>query len=156
MTPDVIVHTPLLPDSNPGLLSNCCDDVQPVTLNELPLLAVPPAVVTLIAPLEEQFGTVALICVLLTTLNDALWPLNFTLVAPVRFVPVIVTLVPTPPLAGENPLMVGAGVLDPPMNASYKRRFGEPVPGLLTTPLVAFDVSALATAAGVALGFAPR
>ena len=37
-------------------------------------------------------------------------PLNFTADAPVRFAPVILTLVPTGPLVGEKLLMVGAGV----------------------------------------------
>ncbi|HYK39204.1 MAG TPA: hypothetical protein VEU98_04225 [Candidatus Eremiobacteraceae bacterium] len=38
----------------------------------------------------------------------AVVPLNPTLVAPVKFVPVIVTLVPTMPLVGEKLVMVGA------------------------------------------------
>ena len=38
----------------------------------------------------------------------------------------------------------------------YRRRFGEPVPALVTTPVVAIDVSAVATAAGVLAGFASR
>ena len=114
ITPAVMVHAPLFPDSNPGFAKSCDPVVQPVTVKELPLLAVPPAVVTEMAPLEEQFGTVALICVEVMTENDAACPLNVTLVAPVRFVPVIVTDEPTPPLAGENPLIVGAGVPPPP------------------------------------------
>ena len=39
----------------------------------------------------------------------ALTPLNATAVAPVKFVPVIVTLVPTGPLVGAKLLTVGAG-----------------------------------------------
>ena len=35
--------------------------------------------------------------------------MNFTVVAPVKLVPLIVTDVPTPPLAGEKLLIVGAG-----------------------------------------------
>src|SRR5947207_3576419 len=99
MTPAVCVQL-TAPDSKPGL-SRSCDEPppQPVTLNELPLVAVPPAVVTEIAPEDEQFGTVAVICVLLLTVNEAAWPLNFTLVAPVKFEPVTVTLDPTSPLA---------------------------------------------------------
>ena len=85
-----------------------------MTLNVPPLVAVPPAVVTEIVPLDEQFGTVALIDVELATLNDADCPLNFTLVAPVKFVPLIDTLVPTPPLVGEKLEIVGAGVPPPP------------------------------------------
>ncbi len=37
----------------------------------------------------------------------ALVPLNVTDVAPMRFVPVITTLVPTGPLVGEKPAIVG-------------------------------------------------
>src|SRR5438046_10240079 len=37
-------------------------------------------------------------------------PLNFTAVAPVKPEPLIVTLVPTAPLVGENELMLGATV----------------------------------------------
>ena len=39
----------------------------------------------------------------------ALTPLNATAVAPVKFVPVIVTLVPTGPLVGAKLVIVGAG-----------------------------------------------
>jgi len=38
-------------------------------------------------------------------------PLNFTLVAPVKFVPVSATLVPTCPLVGETAVIVGAAAL---------------------------------------------
>ena len=38
----------------------------------------------------------------------ALVPLNVTAVAPVKFVPLIVTLVPTGPLAGVKLVIVGA------------------------------------------------
>ena len=41
--------------------------------------------------------------------KEALVPLNVTLVAKTRFVPVIVTLLPTWPLAGEKPVMEGGG-----------------------------------------------
>src|SRR4030088_1979326 len=36
-------------------------------------------------------------------------PLNVTAVAPLKFVPLIVTLVPTGPLAGAKPVIAGAG-----------------------------------------------
>jgi len=39
--------------------------------------------------------------------NVALTPLNVTAVAPVKFVPLIVTLVPTAPLVGVKPVIVG-------------------------------------------------
>ena len=42
------------------------------------------------------------------TVKVALVPLKVTAVAPVKFVPLIVTLVPTGPLAGEKLVIVGA------------------------------------------------
>ena len=44
------------------------------------------------------------------TVKLALTPLNLTAVAPVKFVPLIVTLVPTGPLVGVKPAIVGAGI----------------------------------------------
>ena len=78
-----------------------------VKLDEL--VAVPPGVVTLIEPLVAPAGTVALIDVADTTLKMALVSLNFTAVAPMKFVPVMVTLVPTGPIVGEKLVIVGAG-----------------------------------------------
>ena len=42
------------------------------------------------------------------TVKAAVVPLNVTAVAPVKFVPLIVTLVPTGPLAGAKLVIVGA------------------------------------------------
>lgn len=54
-------------------------------------------------------------------------------------------------------LATGAEPVDPPpMNAVYSSSFGEPVPGFFTTLDVALLVSADATCAGVAVGFAWR
>jgi hypothetical protein len=39
---------------------------------------------------------------------EALTPLNLTAVTPVKFVPLIVTIVPTGPLAGVNAVIAGA------------------------------------------------
>jgi len=82
------------------------------------LVAVPPGVVTLILPVVAPVGTVAVICVAEFTVNDvALVVLNFTtlvvkfapLIVPLKFVPVIVTDVPTGPKVGVNEVIVGAG-----------------------------------------------
>jgi hypothetical protein len=43
------------------------------------------------------------------TTKVALVPLNATEVAPVKLVPLIVTLVPTGPLVGAKPVIVGGG-----------------------------------------------
>ena len=53
-------------------------------------------------------GTFVTICVAVFDVIVALTPLNFTEVAPVRFVPVIVTEVPTEPAVGANEVIVGA------------------------------------------------
>jgi hypothetical protein len=56
-------------------------------------------------------GTVVEIDVLLFTTKvvDNI-PLNFTAVAPVKFVPVMVTIVPTSPLVGVKDVIVGSGI----------------------------------------------
>jgi hypothetical protein len=80
-----------------------------VTVKLVELVAVPPAVVTVSGPVVAPLGNVAVICVLELTVNDAEAPLNPTAVAPLKFVPLMVTLVPAAPLVGENELIVGAG-----------------------------------------------
>ena len=73
------------------------------------LVAVPPGVVTAMVPLDAPGGTVAVACVALTTANvAAAMPLNLTADTPVRFVPVIVTEVPTGPVRGVKDVKVGA------------------------------------------------
>lgn len=77
------------------------------------LVAVPPGVVTEILPVVAPVGTVAVICVAeLTTKLVALVVLNFTEVVvkpvPIKFVPVILTDVPTGPKVGANEMIVGA------------------------------------------------
>jgi hypothetical protein len=79
------------------------------TVNELALVAVPPGVVTEMGPVVAPAGTAAVICVEESTLKlTAPVPLNATSVAPVRLVPVITTLVPTGPVAGEKFEIAGA------------------------------------------------
>jgi hypothetical protein len=79
------------------------------------LVPVPLGVVTLILPVVAPVGTVAVICVAEFTVNDvALVVLNFTELVvkvgavPLKFVPVIVTDVPTGPNSGVNEVIVGA------------------------------------------------
>ena len=78
-----------------------------VTVNGLALVAVPPGVVTLSGPVVAPVGTVAWIAVAEVTVKLALNPLNVTDVAPVKLVPLIVTLVPTGPLVGVKLVTVG-------------------------------------------------
>src|SRR5437667_2724707 len=79
-----------------------------VTVKLLALVAVPPGVVTLSGPLVAPLGTVAAIEVDEFSEKLALAPLNVTAVAPVKVVPLIVTLVPTGPPVGVKLVIVGA------------------------------------------------
>jgi len=80
-----------------------------VTVKLFALVAVPPGVVTLSGPVVAA-GTIARIAVSEVTVKLALTVLNVTAVAPVKFVPLIVMLVPTGPLVGVKLVMVGAGI----------------------------------------------
>lgn len=68
-----------------------------MTANFVGLLALPVGVFTTIFPVAVPEGTVAVIWVFESTVNVATTPPNFTRVAPVKSVPVIVTVVPTGP-----------------------------------------------------------
>ena len=63
-----------------------------VTVKLVALVPVPPGVVTAIVPVVAPGGTVAVIFVALLTLKSAEMPWKATLVAPVKCVPVRVTL----------------------------------------------------------------
>src|SRR5437899_8093011 len=77
-----------------------------LTVKLLVLVAVPLGVVTVSAPVVVA-GTVATITVSELTENVAPTPFNVTAVVPVKFAPLIVTLLPTNPLAGVKLVMVG-------------------------------------------------
>lgn len=94
------------------------------------LVAVPDCVVTEIEPVTAPAGTVAVICVSLSALNPALTLFeNFTELTKRKFIPVTTTWLPTTPIEGLNPLMVGAG--------GRKRKpfvfFAKPPSGFVTT-----------------------
>jgi hypothetical protein len=74
------------------------------------LVSVPPGVVTLIVPVVAPVGTVVVILVEPFTVKVAAVPWNFTEVAPVKPVPLMVTLVPTAPLVGVKEVIVGGVV----------------------------------------------
>jgi len=78
-----------------------------------PVALVPPSVVTLTLTVPVPAGDVAVIWVAEMTMNDvaAVAP-KVTAVAPVKFVPVIVTDVPPAvgPAVGETDVTVGAGM----------------------------------------------
>jgi hypothetical protein len=81
-----------------------------VTVKFVALVAVPPGVVTVIFPVTAPLGTVVVIFVpdAFTENDVAATPPNFTAVALLRPVPLIVTEVPTGPLDGEKDEIVGA------------------------------------------------
>jgi hypothetical protein len=81
-----------------------------VTVKRLALVAVLPELVTLIGPLLAPAGTMAVICVSLTTLKNAARPLKLTAVVPVKPLPIRVTLLPTGPEVGVKLDSVGVGV----------------------------------------------
>ena len=80
----------------------------PVTVNEAVLVPVPAGVVTATGPVVAPAGTVAVIWVSEVTVNVAVVPLNFTAVAPVKPLPVMVTEVPDGPEVGVNEETAGA------------------------------------------------
>jgi hypothetical protein len=86
-------------------------------------LPLPPMVVTTaLTALAACAGVTAVICVAeLTTKDVAAAPPKVTLVAPDRFVPVIVTLCPPPrgPAFGERLVIAGAPLRDPVLRMSW-------------------------------------
>ena len=72
------------------------------------LVAGPAGVVTLNGPDVAPAGTVVWIAVSDVTVNVALTPLNATAVAPVKLVPLIVTLIPTAPPVGAKLVIFGS------------------------------------------------
>jgi hypothetical protein len=89
-----------------------CTDGSGVIVKFDALVAVPPGAVTEIGPVVAPDGTVAVICVALTTVKAAERPLKLTAVAPVKLVPVMVTVgvVPAHALVGVKFVMVGPSV----------------------------------------------
>jgi len=78
-----------------------------VTVKDVALVAVPPGAVTPIFPVFAPVGTVAVIWLLFFTVNVLAFPPNVTPLASVNPLSVIVTAVPTLPLVGLKPRIVG-------------------------------------------------
>jgi hypothetical protein len=73
-------------------------------------VATPPGVVTLILP-DAPFATTAVRVVLFTTVKEAAGTApKLTRVAPVKLVPLIVTTIPAPAVAGVKEEIIGAGI----------------------------------------------
>lgn len=78
------------------------------------LVATPPGVVTVMLPQFPSLTT-AVMEVLFTTVKElAAVPPKLTAVAPVKLVPVMVTIVPLPALMGSKLLIVGAAASENP------------------------------------------
>ncbi len=80
-------------------------------VKSLALVAVFAPTVTVILPVEAPDGTVAVSCVVLPELSEAVVPLNLTVLelsVALKFVPEIVTDVPTMPLDGDTLEIVGS------------------------------------------------
>src|SRR5215831_10428173 len=100
----------------PASTSTCCTSVivagVVVTVNVGPLLAVPPTVTTTL-PVVAPVGTGTTMPVADQLVGVAAVPLNVTVLVPFvdpKFVPVIVTAVPTGPLTGDKLLMIGSAL----------------------------------------------
>jgi hypothetical protein len=113
VVPSVVFTVPLTlmcPQSVSDTVRSCSAPVA-VTVKFVELVAMPLGVVTEIGPVVAPEGTVALMRVAFCTLKVfAETPLKRTAVAPVKFVPLIRTEVPTGPLVGLNDVIVGAPV----------------------------------------------
>src|SRR5207247_584629 len=88
------------------------DGVKPVTrgsTESVPaLVAVPPAVATVIVPEAALAGTVRRSCTFDRTEKLAATPFTFTVVTPAKPVPATVTLAPAGPLGGVNEVSLGS------------------------------------------------
>ena len=90
-----------------------------VTVKLTPLLATPPTVTTTL-PVVAPVGTGTAMLVALQLVGVAAVPLNVTVLVPCvapKFVPVIVTDVPTAPDVGVKLVMVGAGAVTVKLDA---------------------------------------
>jgi hypothetical protein len=116
-------------------------------------VAVPDGVTTVIGPVDTPLGTVAVICVVEFKTKLASTPLNLTALGVMKFVPVIVTTVPVPPVVGVNEEIVGVGSFVPfivnaletskktfPTASTLIIAFGTGVPGIVTTSEPSFGV----------------
>ena len=83
-----------------------------VTVNDAALVAVPPAVVTVILPVAAPTGTIRFSVVAEVTVKVATTPLTAVADAAPTFAPVTVTTVPTGPDVAAKPVMVGRAVPD--------------------------------------------
>ena len=79
-----------------------------MTVKTVAVLTFPPGVITLMIPVVAPLGTFTLSLVAVSYVMVPCTPLNVTLVTPVRFAPLMTTVVPTGPEAGAKLVMEGA------------------------------------------------
>jgi len=101
--PEIVTIVPTAPSVGSKLVM--VGDGSTVKFDELEIVT--PLVVTMIGPVPAPEGTVVVILVELELMTFAGTPLNVTRGVPVKFVPEIVTVAPTAPLVGLNPVIVG-------------------------------------------------
>src|SRR3989338_5988635 len=129
--PVIVTVVPGGPDEGVKLAIECTG----TTVNEVVLCAVPPGVVTRMAPVVALLGTVAVIVDALTMVKVvAVAPLNETAVVPDKFLPVIVTVVPVVPDEGVKLAIEGTGT-----TVNEVELCAVPPPGVVTrmAPVVA-------------------
>jgi hypothetical protein len=113
LAPVIVTLVPPAVEPDDGLTAVTVGAGTNVYWSALLVALVPPGVVTVTSTVPVPAGVVAMIAVALATVNElAAVPPNLTAVAPVRLVPVIVTLLPPAagPDDGDTPVTVGAGV----------------------------------------------
>ena len=103
--PVIVTAVPTAPEVGDRLVMLGAD----VTVKLTPLLATPPTVTTTF-PVVAPAGTDVAMLVALQLVVVAVVPLNFTVPVDPKFVPVIVTAVPTAPEVGDRLVMLGADV----------------------------------------------
>lgn len=103
--PVIITVAPI--DPLAGLKPDINGEGNTVKLDEL--FTVTPLAVTVISPVVAPAGTVVVMEVAVEAVTVALVPFMVTAGDAPKLVPVMITFAPTAPLAGLNPVMVGAG-----------------------------------------------
>ena len=139
--PVIVTVVPTTPDTGEKLVIVG----GPITVKLALLIPVPLGPVTLILPEDAPTGTVAVIDVAEITVNEVAGVvLKFTVVAPRKLVPVIITAVPTIPDVGVKPVTVGTGtvklVADVAVPATVVTRSGPVVAPIGTFALIAVAV----------------
>ena len=111
LVPVTVMSVPTLPDAGVKLVMVGVTVAAPIVKLAV-LVPVPPLVVTVSGPVVAPGGTAVTMDVLESTVKVVAGiPLNFTAVAPIKLLPAMVTVAPTPPVVGVKLVTLGtAGV----------------------------------------------